>query len=224
MSENLRAAEDVGLRALGLVDHVRKDTPWVQEFVAEARLVGTSTQIHVECGLEAKMLDTAGNLDLPPDYRLADYLVVADHQLPTPQGPMDPALVKDMLSIRELAPAEVIGWLIEATAGALSRHQGALIAHPFSLLPKLGLAPSEIRSTGIDSLVSATADSGGRLEISERWRCPEEWIVRRFLRAEIPVVASTDSHRASAIGRYDYCRKLIEELAAPGPVGAVSGA
>ncbi len=215
MQENVLAAEAAGLSTLCLVDHVRADTPWVPEFVAEARSVALGTEIRVLCGLEAKMLDTRGTLDLPANHALADQLLIADHQLPAARGPMDPTDVRDLIAAGELSGDQVVEWLLLSYERALERHEGAILAHPFSLLPKMGLAPRHLRREGVAKLALVSRESGASIEISERWRCPEPWVVKEFILAGVPVLVSTDSHRAETIGRYEYCREVLAGLRDP---------
>jgi len=215
MQENVRAAEVAGLSTLCLVDHVRSDTPWVPEFVAEARRVALGTDVRVLCGLEAKMLDTRGDLDLPADHALADRLLIADHQLPSAGGPMDPTDVRDLIAAGDLTGDQVVEWLLLSYERALERHQGAILAHPFSLLPKMGLEPRRLRREGVSKLALVARENGASIEISERWRCPEPWVVKEFVLAGVRVIVSTDSHRADTIGRYGYCREVLEGLRDP---------
>lgn len=212
---NVRAAETAGLRTLCLVDHVRADTTWVPQFVAETCRAAEQTDVRVLCGLEAKMLDTRGTLDLPADHVLADHLLIADHQVPSPDGPVDPERVRQLIAAGDLSGTTAIDWLIRAYEGALRRYPGAILAHPFSVVPKIGLAPSDLRVDGVRRLAQATLAAGSRIEISERWRCPEAWIVEEFLAAGVTVHVSTDAHRATRIGRYDHCAALVAALRAP---------
>ena len=78
-----------------------------------------------------------------------------------------------------------------------------MIAHFFSILPKIGLAEADVRADGLDRLAAEAARTGQEIEISERWRCPSAATLRPFLRRGVPIVLSTDSHRRETIGRYD---------------------
>ena len=212
MERDVEVAGERGLRLLCLVDHVRAETDWVGDFVAEARRVGDEASLAVLCGVETKMLDTLGELDLPRDFGLADRLLIADHQLPTPTGPMDPGEARGLIEQGDLAAGTAVRWLVEASSNALEAHPGAILAHSLSILPKLGLAPSAFTAEHEERLVAALQASGGCLEISERWRCPGVSLARRAIAAAVPVVASTDSHKATDIGLYDYCGEVVAAL------------
>ena len=65
IEENIAAAEALGLGTLGCVDHVRADTDWVPAYVEAVQRLRGETAVELRCGIEAKLLDTTGALDLP---------------------------------------------------------------------------------------------------------------------------------------------------------------
>ena len=83
LAENVRAARRRGLRTVCLVDHVRRDTRWLPEFVAAVDQYRGEPGLRVLAGVEAKILDAAGHLDLPPGLlcprkALEEYVVTAE--------------------------------------------------------------------------------------------------------------------------------------------------
>jgi putative hydrolase len=175
------------------------------------RRVDAERPVTVRCGLEAKILDTDGRLDLPPDHALADLLLAADHQVPSPEGPRLPKEIGAALAAGELARATVVDWIETATIATMAAHPGVLIAHMFSVLPKIGLTEADVSDERIARLADAAATHGAIVEVSERWRCPSLRTMRMMRAAGVHVVASTDSHRPQDIGRYDYCRKVAAQ-------------
>jgi putative hydrolase len=208
IEQNVAAAAERGLRLIYLTDHVRHDTPWVAEFVAAVRRVDATSEVTVRCGLEAKILDTEGRLDLPPDHALADLLLAADHQVPSPDGPRLPTEIAAALAAGELDVATVVEWIETATIATMAAHPGVLVAHMFSVLPKLGLSEADVSDERIDRMADAAVRHGAIVEVSERWLCPTLRTMRMMRAKGVHVVASTDSHRPDAIGRYDYCRTV----------------
>lgn len=212
IQDNVAAAEQRGLRLICLTDHVRHDTAWVPEFVDAARRVDADcAAVTVRCGLEAKILDTEGTLDLPPDHARADLLLAADHQVPSPDGPRPPQEIGAALAAGELERSTVIDWIETATIATTAAYPGVLIAHLFSVLPKIGLTEDDVSDERIARLARAAARHGAIVEVSERWRCPTLRTMRMMRAAGVHVVASTDSHRPQDIGRYDYCRKVAAQ-------------
>jgi putative hydrolase len=238
--ENIAAARAVGLTQLRLVDHVRESTTWVPEFLAAvagsvgepavdrggADRLSREQRLRVLTGVEAKILDATGRLDLPPDLRTApgradrvDRVLIADHQYPGPQGPWSPARV---LAERAsgLTTATVLDTLIEATIRSLHRVEHAQVAHLFSLLPKVGLTEDDLDDDHLAALADAALMTGAWVEVNEKWACPSARVVSALQIAGVTLVASTDSHHCRDVGRYravvDLTRGLTDERAAPG--------
>ncbi|MBN9620338.1 MAG: PHP domain-containing protein, partial [Actinobacteria bacterium] len=76
------AAQRAGLGVWGLSDHVRADSTWLDDYVTVTRALRRDG-LTIHCGVEAKLLDTSGRLDLPPGLPALDYVLVADHQFPS---------------------------------------------------------------------------------------------------------------------------------------------
>ena len=90
LAQNIAAAEALGLHELTCVDHVRVSTNWVPAYVEAVRAARASTTVRLGCGIEAKLLDTDGALDLPPQIEGVDAIYAADHQVPLADGPHHP--------------------------------------------------------------------------------------------------------------------------------------
>jgi putative hydrolase len=214
VAENLEEAERAGLTALTCVDHVRSDTYWVPAFADEVRELGRGTDIEVRSAVEAKILDTSGELDMPADTGGVDRIYAADHRVPLDDGPADPAAVRIAIADGDADPADVIESIVTATANAAARNRNLVIAHLFSVLPKIGLEESDVSDASLARLAAAVSEAGASIEVDERWRCPSARTLRPFRDAGVPILLSTDSHSPGTIGRYDYCLGVIEELAA----------
>ncbi len=112
VADNVRAARRRGLRRLCLVDHVRRDTAWVPRFVAAVQPLRECPGVDILAGVEAKILDRAGRLDLPVAAGAlagVDLVLIADHQFPADLGPVEPADMRAALSQGKVSPQEVIG-------------------------------------------------------------------------------------------------------------------
>lgn len=212
IAENIAAAEARGLERLTCVDHVRVDTAWAPDFVRAVRAADEETEIELRCGLEAKLLDTTGSLDIPADLGGADYIYAADHQVPLASGPTHPREVKAAIESGEMTALEVLEAIIEATTNAVERHENVVIAHLFSVLPKIGLVESEVPAELVAGLAAAADRNGARIEIDERWSCPGAATLAPFRELGVPILLSTDSHKPDSIGRYEYCLGVLSEL------------
>ncbi len=213
MRENIEAAESLGLEELTCVDHVRADTAYLPDYVAEIERLRPTTSLTVLCGIEAKLLDTSGALDLPPELPAGiDRIYAADHQVPFVDGPHHPREVEAGLTTGELDPGAVVDDLVAATVGAVREYENVVIAHLFSVLPKIGLSEADVSEEQLERLAAGTAAGGGRVEISERWKCPNARSLRPFVSHGIEILISTDAHMSSRLGRYESCRQTLAEL------------
>lgn len=208
-AENLDAAAAAGLDTVRFVDHVRVGTTYVPDFLAAVAALPRVDGLTVLTGVEAKILDAAGTVDAPPEVLAAlgtpggaDRVLLADHQLPGPGGPLSPRAVLE----GGLAAADVVELLVTATVRAMHRVARAQLAHPFSLLPKVHLSEDDVPDELLDALARAAVETGTPVEVNEKWRCPGPRVVARLRAAGVELVASTDAHAAADVGRYDWLR------------------
>jgi putative hydrolase len=212
IEENVGEAERIGLTELTCVEHVRRDTRWVPAYVAAIRDNRERTPIVLRCAVEAKILDIYGCLDLPAELDGIDAVYAASHQAPSPDGPMNPRSTRERIEAGELDPQMVLRWIVSATVAAVSHHEHLVIAHLFSVLPKLGIDERDVAPDLIDSLAVAAAESDARVVVDEYWRCPAVRTLRPFLRRGVPLLLGSGSHDSEAVGRYDYCAGALREL------------
>ncbi len=212
IEENVTEAERIGLTELACVEQVRGDSRWVPAYVAAIRDSRKRTQIVLRCAVEAKILDTYGCLDLPAELDGIDAVYAASHQAPSPDGPMNPRSTRERIEAGELDPQMVLRWIVSGTVAAVSHHEHLVMAHLFSVLPRLGLEEGEVSPDLIDSLAIAAAESDARIVVDEHWRCPAVRTLRPFLRHGVPLLLGSDSDESETVGRYDYCADAMREL------------
>jgi putative hydrolase len=213
LEENVAEAESLGLVELGCVDHVRADTDWVPAYAAAVGAMREHTGVRLQCGIEAKLLDTSGALDLPTPSPGVDAIYAADHQVPLADGHHHPREVGAALAEQAVSGEEIIEAIIAATAAAVESHADVVIAHFFSILPKVGLDEADVALSSLHRLARTVAGNGARIEVSERWRCPSARTLAPFAEHGVPILLSTDSHRRETIGRYEHCAVILAALA-----------
>jgi putative hydrolase len=212
IEENIAEAERIGLTELACVDHVQADTKWVPAYVAAVRERREQTPIVLHCAVEAKILDIYGCLDLPAELEGIDAVYAASHQAPSPDGPMNPRSTRERIEAGELDPQIVLRWIVEGTAAAVRHHEHVVIAHLFSVLPRLGLEEADVSPDLVESLAIAAAESNARIVVDEHWKCPAARTLRPFLRHDVPLLLGSGSHDSETVGRYDYCAGVLREL------------
>ncbi|GGR40897.1 PHP domain-containing protein [Streptomyces roseolus] len=211
------AAEAAGLGTLVVTDHVRADTAYLPEYVAAVRDARASTPVRLVCGVEAKILDTDGRIDLPGDLTGIEHVALADHRFPLPDGPAHPDSVRALLHEGRLAPDEALRLLVLATARAVERvpeGRTAHVAHLFSVLPKTGLDEDGVDAALLEPLARACRERDTAVELNEKWRCPSVRTARLLHRAGVRLAAGSDAHRARDVGRFPWVAAALSDATA----------
>lgn len=89
VSDMIRCAIDLGYEEIGFTDHVRKTTEWIPEYLDEldARKKEFQDRIRIVAGVEVKLCDWHGRLDMQDDWYDAGLRVVAAiHRIPNEDG------------------------------------------------------------------------------------------------------------------------------------------
>jgi len=217
-AENLAAAVAAGLDTIRMVDHVRLTTTYVPDFLSVVRALPPVDGLTVLTGVEAKILDATGAVDAPPEVLAtlgsdlgADRVLLADHQFPGTDGPWSPRVVTEMIA-DGFAPPDAVEMLVTATIRAVRRVGRAQLAHPFSLLPKIGLDEDDVPDDLLDALADVLVATGTPVEVNEKWRCPRERVTARWAAAGVELVASTDAHAATDVGVYTWVRLVTPDV------------
>ncbi|WP_285113344.1 PHP domain-containing protein [Leifsonia sp. fls2-241-R2A-40a] len=217
LAENIAAASAAGLVTIRLTDHVRASTTWVPEFLSAVAAERLPEGLTVVTGVEAKLLDASGAVDTPPGLLSGgagvDAIVIGDHQFPGTDGPWSPRATRERLDAG-LADDDALDLLIEASIRTMERTPHAQLAHWFSILPKVGLDESQLGAERLTAWAQAAAATGTIVEVNEKWNCPGPDAIAALLAAGARIVASTDSHIATDVGRYDRVPALLDAAAA----------
>lgn len=212
LEENIKQAESVGLKRFCCVDHVRRDTDWLGKFVSHVNQLKEKTNVQVFTGVETKLLNIHGDLDMPLDLQGIDYIYVADHQFPMLNNCLHPKEVRQMIQQGKLTPEVAIAILCQATMNTMRRYQNVVIAHLFSILPKIGLNEEQVPKALLQQMAETAKRFNVKIEIDERWKCPTYRTVSYFKSQNVPIWFSTDSHRKETIGQYNYNAEVYEKL------------
>ncbi|MEA1264487.1 PHP domain-containing protein [Microbacterium sp. STF-2] len=211
LAQNVEAAAAAGLNTLRLVDHVRQGTTWVPEYLAAVRALRVPDGLAVLTGVEAKILDAAGTLDIPTLPDGIDRILIADHQFPGAAGPLGPSAVRERIAAG-WATDDVLDQLVEALVATMRRYPGNQLAHCFSILPKIGLSEDDLGPERTEAWARAAAETDTLVEVNEKWGCPDVPALTALRRVGGEIVASTDSHDASEVGRYSRVIALLDAM------------
>ncbi|GAB2624799.1 PHP domain-containing protein [Pseudactinotalea suaedae] len=207
------AASMAGLHTLGASDHVRRETSWLPEYVAQIRALDRRVDLRVMCGVEAKILDSSGRLDIPAAAPPLDYVLVADHQFPAADGPQHPSAVRARIEADPATARDVVDTLVTAICKAVALSPApAVVAHLFSIVPKVGLGEDAISDEHVHALAAACVAAGAAVEINEKWRCPGAAVVQGLVDRGVRIVAGSDAHRAGDVGRWVYLDELESRI------------
>lgn len=217
LAENIAAAHSAGLGTVRLTDHVRASTTWVPEFLAAVAAEPVPDGLVVLTGVEAKLLDASGAVDTPPGLTVGrggvDVVVIGDHQFPGTDGPWSPEATRSRLA-DGLSVDAALDLLIDASIRAMERTPRAQLAHWFSILPKVGLSEEQLGADRLGAWAAAAAATDTIVEVNEKWACPGPEAVLALRLAGARIVASTDSHVASDVGRYDRVAAVLDAVGA----------
>lgn len=212
LEENLGYAEEIGLEKLCCVDHVRRDTDWLRGYVKNVNRLKNTTKVDVFSGIETKLLNGNGDLDMPQDLCGIDYIYVADHQFPIGEACHHPREIRKMIKLGKITAESAIEELCVATMNAMKRYQNVVIAHLFSVLPKAHLNEEQVPEDLLREMAETAKQYEVKIEIDERWKCPSFRTVSYFKSQNVPILFSTDSHRKETIGKYKYNLGVFEQL------------
>ncbi len=190
--EMVKGAIDAGLALIAITDHVTKKSDWLDEYIKEISHLKEKykSKIFVLCGVEAKVVDTAGNIDVRHEYLdRVDLTIGAFHRFPKDEG----FFTKEDIENDRIA---VLHYWHRAMRSLLQNKTVHMIAHPANLLRLNHIAlPAEMR----EDLGKAGIDSGKLFEVNIRYRVPDIPLMEVLSARGIPMVIGSDSHSVSEL-------------------------
>ena len=211
VAENVRAARKRGLR-------VARASPttcagahaWVPDFVAAVRELRPVPDLEVLAGVEAKILDSAGELDLPPSLRGIDLVLIADHQYPGDHGPVPPEDMRDGLERRPVTRRPTSSTASSRPPWApWSGRRRRSSPTCSACCPRWAWTRRWCPAPPLDHLAQGCYQAGARVELNEKWACPSPRTIRALSAAGVPLVAGTDSHDCATVGRYARVQEIL---------------
>jgi len=189
LEEALQAASAAGLEAVAFTDHARHDSSYVPGYLMVIEQLRPRFPLSIFSGLEVKISNLQGGLDLPAGNGL-DLVLASLHRFPRQAGgyyrPVE-------LSAREAAEIEH-----RATLGVLLAGSADVIAHPTRTYYANFTDPFPLEL--LREMATAAADCGIPLELNAR---DPGWTRIQDVCRETGalVTLGSDAHESSEIGR-----------------------
>ena len=201
----IRAAEDLNLSVAGFAEHVNARSEYWSAFEREVSHCRrkTSEKIKILKGMEVKVKDYLGNLDLPetgiPE---ADYVVGVVHSYPEPDGQ---GFITRLLTPDEAATLEykALRALIESASCDVIGHIGGAFQTKFKRL----LFPRAFRR----KLLGLAKDMGRIVEFNVGHHTDTEGWMQDLRWSGVLISLASDAHKFSDVGKaYRIARDYYE--------------
>ncbi len=209
------AADAIGLRRLVVADLISTDTDWLPSYTRAVGRAAERTRATLVCGAETTVLNTSGDLDLPPALPGIDYLAVGCRGFPLRGGQGTAADVRMLLGTGVLTAHNLMELLIKSIVAGLARAREAAqpgLCRPFSELGSVGMSESELDDGLLDVLAAGCLAVGAVVEVNELWRCPSAHTAAYLAEAGVVLVAASDARTAAAVGGWQYVDSVASEL------------
>ena len=130
--EMANKAYQLGIKRICFTDHIRKDSEWYKEYILEIERVRKFVPIEICIGVEAKIIDFHGNLDIPDDLPKEVFQIAAIHRITNGEGGYISKNNTDIIQSEYALEC----WF-KALKGLCENDKVSRIAHPFSMIPFL---------------------------------------------------------------------------------------
>ena len=117
----------------------------------------------------------------------------------------------------ELSGATLLEDLVEATVQGLDCYDRVVVAHLFSVLPKVGITEDAVSEHLVRRLADRARAVGAVIEVNEKWTCPSTRVVRILADRGVRLAMSTDAHQAWMWVRTTTCSASTPSSPRPEP-------
>ena len=187
--EIVERAITLGYKAIGIVDHVRRTTDWLDAF---AREMGRLKQVYVNrirlySGIEAKVVNLKGDVDAFTEFfAKVDLVLGAFHRIPKGQ---DKYFSPDEIS-RDKDKA--LEYWFKGMTKLLENGNVHVIAHPTAILKTHGISvPYELKNA-----IAQKATAYHKVfEVNSKYQVPDEELLHLLELNKVRFSFGSDSHR-----------------------------
>jgi len=196
----VKRAEHERLDCIAFTDHAMHKSTYIPEYISTIQAVRKTTQVKIFAGLEVKIKDFAGNLDISEsDKRLLDFVSGSLHRYPSEDGSYIPAT--------ELLPTQAALIEMKVSIAMLETQKADILNHPGKTHYKNFGVPLSIEH--LRSIILAAKRNDVAIEINTQtpnWReILQECIYQKAL-----ISLGSDAHDLYEIGTaYRAVRQLF---------------
>lgn len=200
IEENVKAAAEKGLKAIGISDHgpghisygiLRKNFPVMRAEVE--RLKPLYPQIKIYLGVEANIINVSGHLDVTAEeVKQLDYVLAGYHYGVFGEQPLKAILTHGnnfLYNKLGKASAAQKRFNTEMTVKALYENDIKILTHP-----------GDKGAFDIDELAKACADTDTWMEISTWHKCLTVEDIKTAAKYDVKFIISSDAHTPDRIG------------------------
>lgn len=198
LKENIEAAQQLGLKYLGLSEHgpAMPGGPHIYFFSNYRCIPRRYGELRLFCGVEANIMDYEGSLDMEEDIlKKMDYVIASMHTQCVKPGSMEENT--------------------RASVRAMQNPYVKILGHPddsrfpldYETLVQAAVKEKVALEVNNSSLNPQAARKGGRENIAT--------LLKTCKKYQAPIILGTDSHICYAVGRFDEALELIREVDFP---------
>jgi len=204
IEEYVAQAEALGLDEIAITDHVWRRTEWVPDYVADVREVAESTDLTVHVGLEAKVIDYDGHVDVTAtDSDRVDFVMGVVHRYQPEEASPDDDLCN-------FDPAEAASRERGLTLALLDNDTVNVVGHPTRTYYKFfygDKTEADYPVAALRDILAAAKDQQTPLEYNARLppRIREK-LLDLYVEHGVPFTLGSDSHQSGKLPNLDYSR------------------
>ncbi len=189
--EIIDAALQMGLSSIAFTEHIRRESTYFPDFFAEINALRCDKPIDVLIGVESKVIDREGNLDITDrDYNQAEIVLGSVHRLPVNGGLVHP---------KELGQEQTLTAEFEHSMAMVKKGLIDVLAHPMGMSVRIYKTFSY---SHLDTLIRSIASTDVAFEINAKYTNPEFFAaVMTLCKLHNPFISiGSDVHQLSQLG------------------------
>lgn len=189
-------AEAKRLEKIAITDHGKVENPrWLSTYFSEIERARKNTKIDILTGMEVN-IRSDGSLTVNNNIlRDLDIVIGAIHSLPILEIIRKKSIAEEYLTV-----------LVES----LERNQFDILAHPTSLLWN-----KHITSETADMMIQRIKKKNVAVEMNYHHKDPSFEFLQRCIQSGVTITPSSDAHRLSEIGHYEWFEDQISKINEP---------